>query len=114
MLVLSTGKSFDQIGDVAPRVRSLCQLFQVVKAGVVCGPRLDFFYNMVEDAPGLNTYLAKIYLVSFRNQLRHIDSPLYVSYLPERGVTILETAGLSFHVLFCSDLTLAGNILVQT
>ena len=61
-----------------------------------------------------NTYMAKIYLASFRNQLRHIDSPLYVSYLPERGVTILETAGLSFHVLFCSDLTLAGNILVQT
>ena len=73
-------QSFDQIGDVAPRVRSLCQLFQVVKAGGVCGPRLDFFYNMVEDAPGLNTYLAKIYLVSFRNQLRHIDSPLCVIF----------------------------------
>ena len=57
-------QSFDQIGDVAPRVRSLCQLFQVVKAGVVCGPRLDFVYTMVEDAPGLNTFMAKIYLHS--------------------------------------------------
>ena len=52
-------QSFDQIGDVAPRVRSLCQLFQVVKAGVVCGLRLDFVCTMVEDAPGLFTYMTK-------------------------------------------------------
>ena len=60
MMVLSTGRSFDQIGDVAPRVRSLCQLFQVVKAGVVCGHRLDFFSPWRKHAPGLNTYLAKL------------------------------------------------------
>ena len=64
------------------------------------GTGLISFTPWRKHAPGLNTYMAKIYLASFRNQFRHIDSLLYVS---ERGLTIHETAGLSFHVLFCSE-----------
>ena len=45
-----------------------------------------------------------LYLASFRIQFRHIALiHHFVSYLPERGLTIHETAGLSFHVLFCSE-----------